>query len=347
MLKTRICVLLACVAFLSIQAIAQLASTTSLVGTVVDASGAIVPNTNITAVNIATHDTYQMRTQSKGDYVFPFVQIGTYSITASADGFQTATHTGIIVESNQTVRVDFTLKVGQTSQSVTVTGATPPISTDDPSLSQIIGSQQAADLPLNGRDPLKLGITTPGVVLGLKSLVPSAPGEDFIGAGAREVTNDISLDGVSIMDNLITNVNFKPSLDAIQEAQIQTGTYPAQFGGYLGVHMNLVTKSGTNQLHGTVFEYVRNDIFDARGFFETPTTPKIPFHRNQFGAELGGSIVIPKLYNGKDGFQVQEQRLRHGKRREAHDRQSDATANSVSDRVLFRRLYRSRQCRLC
>jgi hypothetical protein len=292
--------LLICMALSSLQVFAQLGSTTSLVGTTTDTSGAIVADAKITAVNIATHNTYETVTNGHGDYVFPFVQIGTYQITAVLSGFQTTNRAGIIVESNQTVRVDFVLKVGQASQTVTVTGATPPIATDDPSLSQIINTQQAADLPLNGRDPLKLAITTPGVILGLKANIPSAPGEDFIGAGGREVQNDVSLDGVSIMNNLITNVNFRPSLEAIQEAQIQTGTFPAQYGGYLGVHINLVTKSGSNSLHGSLFEYVRNSAFDARGFFETPGTPKIPFHRNQFGAQLGGPIVIPKLYHGKD-----------------------------------------------
>ncbi len=300
MQRARLYVLLACIAFLPLQAMAQLASTTSLVGTVTDSSGATVANAKVIAVNGGTQDKYQGRSNERGDYSFLFVHVGTYTITVSANGFTTTSHSGVIVLNNQTVRVDFALPVGSTTQTVTVTGAPPPISTDDPSLSQTINNQQAATLPLNGRDPLKLGITTPGVIVGLKSNIPSAPGEDFVGAGAREVTNDISLDGVSIMDDLITNVNFKPSLDAIDEVQIETGTYPAQYGGYLGVHMNMTTKSGTNELHGTAFEYVRNDIFDARGFFQAPDTAKIPYHRNQFGGELSGPVTIPKLYHGRD-----------------------------------------------
>ncbi|MGH9469134.1 MAG: TonB-dependent receptor domain-containing protein [Terriglobia bacterium] len=291
---------LACALFFAAQAMAQLSSTTSLVGTITDASGAIVPGVSITAVNVAMRDTYHAVSNSDGDYSFPFVHIGTYTITASAKGFQTATHTGIIVETNQTVRTDFTLQVGQVSQTVTVTGGAPPIKTDDASVSQIINHEQIADLPLNGRDPLELAITTPGVIAGLKGVNGVPPGEDFIGAGAREIQNEVTLDGVSIMNNLITTTNFRPSLAAMQEFQVQTGTYSAQYGGYMGVHMNLVTKSGTNQLHGSVFEFLRNDAFDARTFFEKSSQPKIPFHRNQFGGELGGPLVIPKVYNGKN-----------------------------------------------
>ncbi len=300
MKKIEILGFLTCLFLFVLPAAGQLSSTTSLVGTVTDTSGAIVPNVAITAVNVATRDTYHAVTNSSGDYTFPFVHIGTYTITATAKGFQRATHTGIIVETNQTVRTDFTLQVGQVSQTVTVTGGAPPIKTDDASVSQIINHEQIADLPLNGRDPLELAITTPGVIAGLKGSNGVPPGEDFIGAGAREIQNEVTLDGVSLMNNLITTTNFRPSLAAMQEFQIQTGTYSAQYGGYMGVHMNLVTKSGTNQVHGSAFEYVRNDAFDARTFFESPTAPKIPFRRNQFGGDFGGPLVIPKVYNGKN-----------------------------------------------
>jgi hypothetical protein len=298
--RIRMLVLLTCVICAAGQAMAQLASTTSLVGTVTDASGAVVPNVTITAVNVGTGDTYHAVTNGGGDYSIPFVHIGTYTITASAKGFQTAAHTRIFVETNQTVRTDFVLQVGQVSQTVTVTGGAPPIATDDASVRQIINHEQIADLPLNGRDPLQLAITTPGVIAGLKGVNGVPPGEDFIGAGAREIQNDISLDGVSLMNNLITTTNFRPSLAAIQEFSVQTGNYTAQYGGYMGVHLNLVSKSGTNQLHGTAFEFVRNDALDARTFFESLTAPKIPFHRNQFGGELGGPVEIPKIYSGKN-----------------------------------------------
>ena len=176
----------------------------------------------------------------------------------------------------------------------------PAIATDDASVSQVVSQQQISDLPLNGRDVLELAVTTPGVYQTSNSRSGIPPGERFIGAGGRNIQNQISMDGVSLMNNLITQINFLPSVDAIQEFHVQTGTYSAQYGGYLGVHMDLVTKSGTNQLHGAAFEFIRNDALDARQFFEKQGTPKTPFHQNQFGVEVGGPFVIPHLYNGKD-----------------------------------------------
>lgn len=292
---------LACVVFFAVQGMGQLASTTSLVGTVVDASGGVVPNTTIVAVETATQNTYHTVTNRRGNYAFPFVHYGTFVITATRKGFRTAKRSGVIVENNQTVRVNFTLQVGATTQAVTVSGAAPPIATDEATARQTLNQQQVANLPLNGRNPLMLATTTPGVILGFKSSrIAAAPGPDFIGAGAREVENDVSLDGVSIMNNLISKTQFLPSVDAVQEVQVMTGSAPAQYGGYMGVHINVVTKSGTNQLHGAAFEFVRNNVFDARGFFENPSQPKLPFHLNQFGGEMGGPVVIPKLYNGKN-----------------------------------------------
>ena len=280
---------------------AQLASTTSLVGNVTDPGGAAILGASITAVNTGTQEAYTATTNSEGFYNIQFVKIGTYKITVTHPGFEAFTKSNILVQTNQTVRTDFPLKVGQVSQEVTVTAAPPPIATDEASISQIINSRQTVDLPLNGRDPLQLAVITPGVTPGLKGAAGNpGGGEDFIAAGTREIQNSVSLDGVSLMNNLITTTTFRPSVDSIQETQIETGTYQAQYGGYLGLQMNLVTKSGTNSLHGALFEFARNDYFDARGYFEKPTAPQAPFHQNQYGFEVDGPVVIPKLYNGRD-----------------------------------------------
>ena len=280
--------------------IGQLSRTTSLVGTVRDATGAVVPNASVVAVQTETSTTYRATTNSTGDYSIPYVNIGTYTITVKTSGFKTTQKTGILVQVNQVVRTDFTLQVGQVSQEVTVKGGAPAIATDDASVSQVVNRQQIADLPLNGRDVLELAVTTPGVYQTSNSRRGIPPGERFIGAGGRNIQNQVSMDGVSLMNNLITQINFLPSVDAIEEFHVQTGTYSAQYGGYLGVHMDLVTKSGTNQLHGSVFEFIRNDALDARQFFEKQGTPKTPFRQNQFGAEVGGPVVIPHLYNGRN-----------------------------------------------
>ncbi len=276
---------------------AQLASTTKLVGNITDASGAPIPGAAVTAVNAASQDTYEATTTVDGLFTFEFLRVGTYNVTARKDGFQTVTRENIVVDANQTVRADVTLQVGNISQHIEVQATNPPISTDDAAVKEIISQKAISDLPLNGRDPLQLAITTPGVIQGPKSSNTGIPpGEDFIGAGSREIQNSISLDGASIVNNLISVASFHPSVDAIQEFEIQTGTYPAQYGAYLGAHLNLVTKSGTNALHGALYEFLRNDALDAKPFFSR----KVPLRQNQFGGEIGGPVIIPKLYNGTD-----------------------------------------------
>jgi hypothetical protein len=279
---------------------AQLANTTSLVGTVTDSAGAAMPDVSITAVNTATQDTYKTSTNSDGNYTIAFPRIGGYRIEATHAGFQTLTKSGITLDSNQTVRTDFALQVGQVSQNIEVKATTPPISTDDASVREVVAQQAVADLPLNGRDPLQLATLTAGVLPGQKTPNGVPPGEDFVGAGTREIQNSVSLDGIAIMNNLITTTPYHPSPDAIQEMEIQTGTYSAQYGAYLGLHMNLVTKSGSNDLHGALWEFFRNDKLDARNFFLSPTAPKAPLRQNQFGFELGGPVWIPKIYDGRN-----------------------------------------------
>ena len=247
---------------------AQLASTTSLVGNIIDSSGAAMTGVSLTATNQGTNESYAAVTNSSGYYEIRFVKVGTFNITAEKAGFAEIEKAGVIVEENQIVRTDFTMQVGQVSQTLTVTATTPPIVTDDPTISETVSLRATEDLPLNGRDSLRLATVTPTVLPGLKN--PAANpggGEDFIAAGTREVQNTVSLDGISIMNNLISTSTLRPSVDAIQEVQVQTGTYPAEYGDYMGLQLNLFTKTGTNDLHGSVSEFVRNNWFDARGFY--------------------------------------------------------------------------------
>ena len=303
---TRTSVLAVLCLTLTVTASAQLATTTSLVGTITDSSGNIIPNAKVTAVETGTSDRYNAVTNGQGYYSLEFVRVGKYNITAENPGFQKVTKTGIFVEINQTIRTDFTLPVGTLTDSVTVEAAVTAIKTDDASISEIMGTRSVADLPLNGRDPLQLARMTAGVLPGAKSSATGIPpGEDFNGAGTREIQNSMSLDGISIMNNLISITATRPMVEAIQEVEIQTGTYTAQYGSYMGVHINMVAKSGTNEYHGALVEFVRNQIFDARNFFTLPTpanplAKKPPLRQNQFGFELDGPVIIPKLYNGKN-----------------------------------------------
>jgi hypothetical protein len=292
--------LTAALLFLSSVARAQIATTTSLVGTVTDSSGKTVIGAKVVAVNTGTLDTYSTQTNEQGYYRIEFIRIGSYKLNVEQPGFQKIEKTNISVAINQVVRNDFTLAVGAVSQSVTIEASASAIRTDDASVSELLSTRAVEDLPLNGRNPLRLAVTTPGVVFGLKPTNGVPPGEGFIGAGTREIQNAVSLDGVSIVENLITKTPTRPMIEAVQEVEIQTGTYSAQYGSYMGVHMNVITKSGTNSIHGNFVEFLRNDKLDARPYFLAPTAPKNPLRQNQFGVEVDGPIIIPHIYSGRD-----------------------------------------------
>src|SRR5689334_11606806 len=296
-------ILLAC---LQVSAMAQLATTTSLVGNVTDSSGSAIASGRVTAVETRTLATLSTTTNDQGYFSFEFIPVGEYNVTVEQSGFQKLTKTGIQVSNNQSVRSDFVMQVGQVSQAIEVKAEALAIKTDDATLSEVLGTRAVSELPLNGRDPMMLAVTTPGVLLGTKSSMTGIPpGNDFVGAGTREIQNSMSLDGISIMNNLITTTPTRPMVETVQEVEVQTGTYSAQYGAYMGVHINMVTKGGTNQFHGNVVEFLRNDKLDARNFFTlptpaNPTARKPPLRQNQFGFELDGPVVIPKIYNGRD-----------------------------------------------
>lgn len=293
---------LMCFFISSFSLLAQLASNTSLVGDVTDPSGAVVADAQVKAQNQGTGETVSATTNASGHYEFQFLKAGVYAVTVQKDGFSTTSTKNIGLSANQTVRTDFTLNVGAVDTTVEVTADTPPIKTDDAAVNEIISAKSTSELPLNGRNVARgLAITTPGVIIGMKS--PSGSpggGEGLIGAGTREIMNSISLDGVSIMNNLITTTTYKPSVDAISEVQVQTGTYPAQYGGYLGVQVNMVTKTGGNEFHGALFEFLRNEKLDAKNFFTPPGGDKAPFKQNQYGVQFNGPVIIPKLYDGRN-----------------------------------------------
>jgi hypothetical protein len=293
-----VCIVALC-AVPSPSAFGQAASSTSLVGTVTDATGAVVPGASVVAVQDATKVAYKGQTSATGDYALPYVEVGTYTITVEAAGFGKFVHTNVLVQVNQTVRTDAALNLGAVTNEVMVSSAPPPIATDDAALTQTLSTDAISSLPVAGHDVLKLALTTAGVLQSGDVTVGDPPGESFSGPGTRGEQNDVTLDGVTIMNSLHTTVDFPPSPDAVQEVSVQTGTYSAQYGNYLGVHINAVSKTGGNTLHGVLSEAVRNNIFSAHGRFDSPGTPVNPLRQNQFGAELDGPVVLPWIYNGK------------------------------------------------
>src|SRR5207249_512199 len=279
---------------LATPAAAQLASQTALVGTVTDQDGLIVPGAQVVAVNAGTRDTYETTTNAEGYYNVQFVRTGTYEITVALSGFQTSKVNGVEVANNQIARTNVVVRVGQLNESIVVAGSAPMLDTDSARISETIGKRAVSDLPSNGRNVWSLASTTPGVLGGLNSDI----GLSFRGAGQREIQNSLSLDGINSSANLLAATSMRPIADAVTEIQVQTGSTSAEYGSYLGVHINVVTKSGTNDLHGSLFHFQQDESLDARNYFDNPALPKNPRSSKQFGAELDGPVVIPGVYNG-------------------------------------------------
>ena len=279
----------------AVPASAQLASQTALVGTVTDSGGLVLPGATVVAVNVGTKDTYEATTNSEGYYHIQFVRIGRYDITVTVPGFQTFTASGVDVATNQVVRTNAVLQVGGINETVRVESKAQVLNTDSAAVSESIGQKAIVELPLSGRNVWSLASTTPGVLGGLNSDI----GLSFRGAGQREIQNSLSLDGINSSSNLLAATSMRPIADAVTEIQVQTGSTSAEYGSYLGVHINVVTKSGTNVPHGSVFSFLQDDALDARGYFENPANPKNPRNRKQFGAQFDGPVLIPGLYDGR------------------------------------------------
>src|SRR6266567_46854 len=292
----RASMLLVAAALLASNAWAQLASQTALVGTVSDTDGLPVPGAQVVAVNSGTGDTYESTTNTEGYYAIQFVRVGTYDITVTLTGFQTSKVSGVEVATNQVVRTNVVMKVGQLSESVNVVAAAPILDTDSAKISELIDKRAVTDLPVSGRNVWNLASTTPGVLGGLTSDI----GLSFRGAGQREIQNSLSLDGINTSANLLAATSMRPIADAVEEIQIQTGSTSAEYGSYLGVHINVVTKSGTNTPHGSLFEFFQDDALDERGYFDNRAAPKNPRRRNQFGFELDGPVMFPKFFDGRN-----------------------------------------------
>jgi hypothetical protein len=282
--------------FVTANAWGQLASQTALVGTVTDRDGLVVPGAQVVAVNVGTKDTYETTTNDDGHYNIQFVRIGTYDITITVSGFQTFKATGVEVATNQVVRTNAIMEVGGLAESVTVEASTTFLATDSAAVSETIGKREVVELPLNGRNVWNLASGTPGVLAGLTQDI----GLSFRGAGQREIQNSLSLDGINSSANLLAMTSMRPIAEAVEEIQVQTGSTSAEYGSYLGVHINVVTKSGTNTAHGSVFEFFQDDALDERGYFENRANPANPRRRNQFGFQMDGPIVLPKLYDGRN-----------------------------------------------
>jgi hypothetical protein len=280
---------------------AQVANNTSLVGTVTDPTSGVIAGAHVVGVNRDTKVSYSGDTNGEGYYSIPFVAPGTYDISVEKTGFKKITASGVVVQLNMAARTDLSLNVGSEATEITVSASTPALSTDDALIGDTISTDQVTNLPMNTRRVMDLATTASNVIQGPKtSFSGIPPGANYIGAGTREVTNSLTLDGITIMNSLISNSPVTPNPDAVAAVQVQSGNYTAQYGAYMGIHINSDTKAGTNTLHGTAYDYIQNDAFNARPWLALPGSrvPKMRF--NQFGGVLSGPVVIPFLYNGRD-----------------------------------------------
>lgn len=272
----------------------------TVVGSVTDTSGAVVPGASISATNIETGISTNAVSGSAGDYTIPNLAPGRYKITAQTKGFSTAVIPSTVVQVEQTTRVDFTLSPGQTTQEIVVTGEAPLVQSTTSDLGQVIESQQIEALPLNGRLFEQLVTIVPGTVQagwGDFAENPSAAGAltptQAVVNGLPWSGNYYMIDGVHNVEPLNAFISITPPLDSVESFKVETSNPNAEYGSFGGAIVNLVIKSGTNGLHGEAFDFLRNDDLNARDFF---ALTRAPYKSNQFGGMLGGPIIKNKLF---------------------------------------------------
>ena len=274
----------------------------SLTGTVTDPSGAVLPRVAITVTNEATNAVANSVTNDTGRYFIPSLKPGVYRVAASLSGFATHVNSAVTLQVNEITRLDIALTVGDTKEQVTVTADAPVLEADTSNRGAVIDQRKIVELPLNGRDYNQLATLSPGVLLATPRLQSIGFKGAFNVNGNRAFQNAFLLDGV---DNVSYSNSYRgnnvqvvqPSVDALQEFKIQTNAYSAEFGRSAGALVNAVIKSGSNSLHGSLYEFFRNRELDATNFFSNKSSSAKPFRlRNQFGATAGGPIIRNKLF---------------------------------------------------
>ncbi|HXA57306.1 MAG TPA: TonB-dependent receptor [Candidatus Acidoferrum sp.] len=277
---------------------AQAQTAGEITGQVLDPSKAVIPNAAVTATSSATGAVRTVQTDSQGYYALTNLLVGTYSITAAHEGFQQLKQTGVTLNVATTVTLNLTLMVGSMKQEVVVTSEAPIIDKADASTGTVLNNQEVGELPINGRDYARFSLLTPGAILRSNSIA------DLTFDGLHSVHNQFSIDGIdaSRVDLPYMANGFERgarlltgSLDTIEQFNVQTSDYSVEYGRAAGSYINIATKSGTNDFHGTVYDYFRNNILDARNFFATTgAAPELRF--NDFGGNIGGPIRKKKTF---------------------------------------------------
>lgn len=275
----------------------------SILGTVTDASGAVIGNATVNLVNEGTSATLSTTVGTDGGYKFSPVRIGSYKLTASSPGFQTTEQNNIVVNVGAAVLINFVLKPGQVSETVEVTSSTPVLETQDASVGQVVNSRSVNNLPLNGRNFTFLAQLAAGVNSPQADTRGNAASGAFAANGSRPAQNNYLLDGIDNNSDTVdflngTNFVVLPPVDAIQEFKVQTTNFSAEYGRSGAAVLNATIKSGTNSFHGAGWEFFRNDKLDAADYFERVgnTTKKGELRLNQFGVAAGGPVIKNKIF---------------------------------------------------
>ena len=292
---------LVCMFFLTLATAHAQVTTADIVGTVTDPSGAAVVTGTATATNTGTNVSQKMALGSEGSFTFTQLQVGTYKVTVTAAGFKGYVTT-LTVAAGDRARVNAQLSMGQAEQTVTVEATTPALKTDDSTIGSLITSESTQNLPLNGRNVTSLITLAAGVTAGLSNAMNSGTRPDdrrmsssFAANGQSDEINNNMIDGMDNNERFIGSIGVRPSIDAIEEVKVLTNLYTAEVSRAGGGVVDLITKSGTNNFHGTVYEFLRNDKFDAKDYFAS-VGPKPELRQNQFGGSVGGPIIKDKAF---------------------------------------------------
>src|SRR6516225_3016289 len=288
--------------------------TGSISGAVTDPSGAVIPKAEVTVVEINTNVSRTTVADNQGAYSFLDLPVGSYRLEVKAPGFKSYVQTGIALNANDALKIDTVMQLGETSQSVEVSASTVHIETISTQSGDVIGGSKMESLPLNGRNFTDLLGLQPGVapisagtIPGSGNFATSASTGNVSISGQRESANGFVINGGNVEEDRNNSTAIIPNLDSISEFRVLTNAFDAEYGYYSGGVINVVTKSGTDDWHGSVFEFLRNTSLDARNFYdrnqsnpltgaEEPGTAVGAFHRNQFGGTVGGRIIRDKLF---------------------------------------------------
>jgi hypothetical protein len=274
-------------------------NTGEISGSVQDRSNSALPGATIVAQHSDSGQKFTTISNSSGEYLFPQLPVGVYSISVSATNFKQSSLPRIEVHAGDRLRRDFTLEIGARTEVVTVQVEAGSAQLESAEIRDVIGRQQVVGLPIKERQFLDLAMLSPGVVRppgGTRGDAMQQAGNLVNVLGQRSGHNLYLMDGVSITDEHFNNMVIAPSIDAIEEVNIEKTSYAPEFGGKSGAVINVVSRSGSNSFHGSLFEFVRNDVFDAKNFFDSPTGPIPPFRQNQFGGSVGGPVRKNKTF---------------------------------------------------